>query len=108
MREGWHLLMRKDARSIQSRPMSEIKNIHMYTSWLPDQRYRYKLQDIRKLGGRDNMTLWVPSETASWPVWTLGKWLGGGHNLFNRLRLDVTHLQALVGHKSDQIGVVVY
>ena len=53
------------------------------------------------------MALWVPSETTSWLVWTLGWWFRGGDNLFNRLRLDVTYLQTLVGHKSDQMGVVV-
>ena len=54
------------------------------------------------------MVLWVPSETAPWLVWTPGRRFGGRHNLFNRLRLDVTHLQTLVGHESDQIGVIVY
>ena len=76
-----------------------ITNVHVYATRLPDQRYGYKLQDIRELGGRYYVTLWVPDETVSRPVCAL--WSRSRYNLLNRLRLNVTYLQTLVGHKSD-------
>ena len=106
VRKGWHLLMITDAQSI--RLQCAIKNIeYVYIDNLPDQWYRYELQDILELSGRDHMALCAPNETASWLVWALGRGLRGRDNLFDRLGFDVTDLEALVWHKSDQIGVVV-
>ena len=98
-------------RPIDTIPANDHKHSHVHcssTARLPDQRYRYKLQGIHELGGRDHMSLWVPSEATSWLVWTLGRRFRGGHDLFDRLRLNVAYLQALVWHKSDQIGVIVH
>ena len=94
----------ENRRPIDSILENDHKRSHVHYSCaacLPDQRYRYKLQGIHELGRRDYMAVWVPSEAASWLIWTLGRRFRGRHNLFDRLRLDVAYLQTLVWHESD-------